>query len=1092
MSDKDFMLSCQDVSIRYQTGDFKSIGLKEWVVRHLTGNYKVVDFWADRNVTFQLRKGDMLGIIGTNGAGKSTLLKAISGIMEPTKGQIQRKGKIAALLELASGFDGDLTVKENAYLRGAMLGYTREFMDRTYSYIIEFAELKEFEDRPFKQLSSGMKSRLAFSIASLVEPEILILDEVLAVGDGAFKVKSEAKMREIIKGGATTILVSHSLAQIRSMCNKVLWLDKGRQIVFTDDVGGVCDRYEAFLRAPAGTKPKFDPEEIAAKRAAAKAEAERQAAERRRQEEERRRKARASALRPRKARGSPPHPERSQNVNSIAHADISPAFAERNIPVALATDENYLPYLKVTINSAIASSPGSNLDIIVLHAGITEDAILDFTAGYAGVDNASVRFVDISEELEASGLSDYRQTARLPLSSCYRLLLPSILPAYGKIVYIDVDVAVCRDLDELYATDVGDSYFAAAKDVVYNTKPEYVSWAGKWGFEEWDGYVNAGVLVMNLERFRREPVFDRLKEIVFEAAKWNCDQDALNFVCKGAIAPLDPRWNVQLGDYCLEKQIALTGEEMWIAHYTAGQKPWTFPARLYSHLWWRYVDDVGFSVSLWRRAFGIDDATVCPDERKIAVSVIVPIYNAETYLVQMLVSLAAQTLRNSEVICIDDGSTDGSGAICERFASADARFKILHQTNSGAAVARNRGIGEAQGRWLFFADADDFCRPDMLADMVADGERKGIDIVVAGRSILDSQYPGRVYESKVPVRYLTLGGYVDCRTEGVNVFSGLGDAPWNKLYRREFILARGLLFHQTPSCDDVYFVLVAFILAARIGFLEQCYYFYRANLPTSQIGQVDKHPTNFLVALLEVRDIVATQEAKIQQDFFPVAVRSCFSNLVMRKTPEGTAAAYAAIRDGGLEALRLPFADETCVDIGACRKAFALALAKADILNVLSVYCREQQLSMSAAIHMRDREIAKLRIWLAEKRSGQVPVAKSLGVQCQVRDVTILPSTHQYNYAVFEDGLETNGLYKATAKSVELTSAALDKVTMAILDKKTGKVIKRATMPMASVEWIVDVPGDNHGYSLLLYAGEMGKTAGVGAVWHDVELLRIK
>ena len=244
-------------------------------------------------------------------------------------------------------------------------------------------------------------------------------------------------------------------------------------------------------------------------------------------------------------------------MKDIARADIKPAFAVRNVPVALATDENYLSYLKVTINSAIASSPGSNLDIIVLHAGITEDAILDFTAGYASVGNASVRFVDISDELETSGLSDYRQTARLPLSSCYRLLLPRILPAYGKIVYIDVDVAVCRDLGELYATDVGDSYFAAAKDVVYNTKPEYVSWAGKWGFAEWDGYVNAGVLVMNLERFRREPVFDRLKEIVFEAAKWNCDQDALNFVCKGAIAPLDPRWNVQLGDYCYQKCAAL-------------------------------------------------------------------------------------------------------------------------------------------------------------------------------------------------------------------------------------------------------------------------------------------------------------------------------------------------------------------------------------------------------------------------------------------------------------------------------------------------------------------------------------------------------
>lgn len=295
MSNPSPILGCSSVSIRYMVGDFKNIGLKEWVVRRLTGRYKVAEFWADKDVSFALNHGDMLGIIGTNGAGKSTLLKAISGIMEPTLGRIVRRGKIAALLELASGFDGELTVKENAYLRGAMLGYTRAFMDETYPYIIEFSELKAFEDRPFKQLSSGMKSRLAFAIASLVKPEILILDEVLSVGDGAFRAKSEAKMREIIQGGATTILVSHSLGQVRSLCNKVLWLDKGRQIVFTDDVEGACDAYEAFLRAPAGTEAKFDPEEIAAKRAAAKAEAERQAAERRRQEEERRRKAAETA-----------------------------------------------------------------------------------------------------------------------------------------------------------------------------------------------------------------------------------------------------------------------------------------------------------------------------------------------------------------------------------------------------------------------------------------------------------------------------------------------------------------------------------------------------------------------------------------------------------------------------------------------------------------------------------------------------------------------------------------------------------------------------------------------------------------------------
>lgn len=189
----------------------------------------------------------MLGIIGTNGAGKSTLLKAISGIMVPTKGWVSRKGNVAALLELASGFDGDLTVRENTYLRGAMLGYTRRFMDEMYGKIIEFAELQDFQDRPFKQLSSGMKSRLAFSIASLVQPDILILDEVLSVGDGAFRRKSEAKMREIIQGGATTILVSHSIQQVRSMCNKILWLHGGAQKTFSDNVEAVCNQYQKFL-----------------------------------------------------------------------------------------------------------------------------------------------------------------------------------------------------------------------------------------------------------------------------------------------------------------------------------------------------------------------------------------------------------------------------------------------------------------------------------------------------------------------------------------------------------------------------------------------------------------------------------------------------------------------------------------------------------------------------------------------------------------------------------------------------------------------------------------------------------------------------
>ncbi len=242
------ILSLDNVSIRYITGDFKEIGIKEFVMRKLTRNYKVTEFWADRHVTFSINRGDMLGIIGTNGAGKSTLLKAVSGIMRPTEGVVTCNGKIAALLELGSGFDGDLTVKENTYLRGAMLGYTKKFMDDTYADIISFAELEEYQERAFKHLSSGMKSRLAFSIASLVNPDILILDEVLSVGDGSFRKKSEEKMKSIIGGGATTILVSHSIPQVRSMCNKILWLDHGRQVAFGDDVKGLCDAYEKFLQ----------------------------------------------------------------------------------------------------------------------------------------------------------------------------------------------------------------------------------------------------------------------------------------------------------------------------------------------------------------------------------------------------------------------------------------------------------------------------------------------------------------------------------------------------------------------------------------------------------------------------------------------------------------------------------------------------------------------------------------------------------------------------------------------------------------------------------------------------------------------------
>lgn len=243
------VIDCKNVSIRYKVGDLTSVGLKDYIIQKIKGNYKVVEFWADKNVTFALEKGDMLGIIGENGAGKSTLLKAVTGIMVPTEGSVEANGNIAALLELASGFDPELTVRENTYLRGALLGYTREFMEEKYDEIIAFAELEDFQEYMFKQLSSGMKSRLAFSIACLVNPDIIILDEVLSVGDEGFKEKSARKIKGILASGVTGILVSHSVQQVRDLCNKCLWLDHGKQVAFGPTYE-ICNAYSAFLFTP--------------------------------------------------------------------------------------------------------------------------------------------------------------------------------------------------------------------------------------------------------------------------------------------------------------------------------------------------------------------------------------------------------------------------------------------------------------------------------------------------------------------------------------------------------------------------------------------------------------------------------------------------------------------------------------------------------------------------------------------------------------------------------------------------------------------------------------------------------------------------
>lgn len=232
-----------NISIRFRLANDKIMSLKEYVISLITSKLKYNDFWALKDINFEIGKGEVFGIIGKNGAGKSTLLKAISGIIKPTTGNVQVHGNVVPMLELGSGFDFDLSGKENIFLNGAILGYSEEFLKSKYNDIVEYSELAGFINEPLRNYSSGMVMRLAFSIATVINPDILIVDEILAVGDAEFQDKSKKRMIELMSGGTTVIFVSHTMSQIREMCNRVLWLDQGT-IKMLDSTSNVCDAYE--------------------------------------------------------------------------------------------------------------------------------------------------------------------------------------------------------------------------------------------------------------------------------------------------------------------------------------------------------------------------------------------------------------------------------------------------------------------------------------------------------------------------------------------------------------------------------------------------------------------------------------------------------------------------------------------------------------------------------------------------------------------------------------------------------------------------------------------------------------------------------
>lgn len=239
----DNIIEINDVSMHFRMPDDKINSIKEFTIRKIKRNLTYKEFVALNHVSFEVKRGEVVGLIGHNGAGKSTLLKVISGILKPSEGSVKVYGNIAPMLELGSGFDMDLTGRENIYLNGAILGFSEDFIKQKEQEIIDFSGIEQFIDMPLRNYSSGMVARIAFSIATVVEPEILIVDEVLSVGDSDFQEKSKKRMMHMMSGGTTVLFVSHDINQIRTMCDRVAWIEHGKLLKF-DKANKVCDEYE--------------------------------------------------------------------------------------------------------------------------------------------------------------------------------------------------------------------------------------------------------------------------------------------------------------------------------------------------------------------------------------------------------------------------------------------------------------------------------------------------------------------------------------------------------------------------------------------------------------------------------------------------------------------------------------------------------------------------------------------------------------------------------------------------------------------------------------------------------------------------------
>ena len=561
-----------------------------------------------------------------------------------------------------------------------------------------------------------------------------------------------------------------------------------------------------------------------------------------------------------------------------------PAFNRQNIPVVLATDENYLPYAAVTINSLVSNAKRGNLDVLILHAGISESARAGFLKGVRKGERVSVRFVDIGDEVKETVAKSFVQTNYISVTTLFRFFIPRVLDAYERVLYLDVDLIVCQDVSELYAADLAGCLFGAVRDYgianYVRSRPKHREFAGKYGFSEWDVYVNAGVLLMDLVAFRSADLLDRLLPIAVEAAEFCRDQDALNFICKGRIRYLDPKWNVLTLPASYEEQLKAAGGQAGIVHFASSKKPWKCPSLPYAHLWWSYVEDRDFAMAQWRRMFGGgSDAVECGEG--VAVTVIVPIYNAEPYLFEALASLLAQPLHNIEVICVDDGSTDCSRAIVQTLQKLDSRIKLLTQHRQGPGVARNAALDVATGEYIYFLDADDRIAPgDALLRACEQARRDRLDILLAASSTVSEA--GEILQTDVRLnRKLVPDEQVFAPDAfGAALFLCTPRGPCGKLFRRRFLDENELRFPALKRSEDFPMVGPALALSSRIGVLAQSVYERRIGVASSLESAKDETPLIFFEAEQLLRDSLHKRNlwdrfnAAVYSSFVPVLARN--------------------------------------------------------------------------------------------------------------------------------------------------------------------------------------------------------------------------